>query len=96
MVSIDQYDWQGYRGQVMADALLIAAVIVGVAAAGFLVARSPTFWLGLVTLIWSRLWPIIWAVVSKRKSPEQEALDRESYRRGEDKTPGAHGHGGEH
>lgn len=80
----------------MADMLLYAAVLAGVAAAGYLVARSPAFWFGLVTLIWSRLWPIIWTIVSKRKSPEAEAADRASYRRGEDRTPGAHGHGGEH
>ena len=79
----------------MIDYALIAAVWIGVAAAAFLVARSPEFWFGLARIIVAQSWPIIWAVVSKRKSPEAEAEIRARYRRGEDITPGAHGRGGD-
>lgn len=64
----------------MADLLLYAAVLAGVAAAGYLVARSPAFWFGLVTLIWTRAWPIVWAYVSKSSLETQARAKSDSNR----------------
>lgn len=64
----------------MLDAALFVAALIGLAAGGFLVARSPAFWLGMFLLIWSRVSPFL----LKRLPPEDEAKIQEAYRRGED------------
>ena len=71
----------------------IVAVVIG-AAIWFAVQRLLS-WQGIGDLA-MLAWRAVAPGLLKRKPPEQEALDRASYRRGEDKTPGAHGHGGEH
>jgi hypothetical protein len=53
----------------MLEALLIGAVILGLFAGGVLVARSPSFWIGLVTVMIQAALPII----AKRMDPEDEA-----------------------
>jgi hypothetical protein len=61
------------------DWLLIlawAALLIGVAAAAFIYARSPSFWITFCAALFQKLWPYIWAFVSKRKSAEDEAAWR--------------------
>lgn len=58
------------------DGLLLAAAVLGFAAGGFLVARSPSFWIGLGTVLLKSAWPFI----VKRKPPEEEKKWRERQR----------------
>ena len=64
----------------MIDYLLYAAALIGVAAAAFIVARSPAFWFGLAKVATMALLPF----AMKRKPPDEEALWREAVLRGED------------
>lgn len=64
----------------MLDYVLLAAVIIGLAAGGFLVARSPTFWVGLFMVILQRAWPYL----SKPLSPEDQKKLDQSRRRAEE------------
>lgn len=63
-------------------AALIAAVLVGVAAAAFLVMRSPAFWADAGKQLAAALLPAIVRVVSKRMPPEEEAEYRAAVRAG--------------
>ena len=65
----------------MTDALLLLASMIGVGAAAFLVARSPSFWLGLVRVVLPQLMPNIWKVI-KPKNFTKAQLDKIA--RGED------------
>lgn len=60
------------------DIALFVAVLIGVAAGGFLVARSPAFWVGMGLEVFRRLMPIL----MKRMPPEKEAEWRDCIRRG--------------
>jgi hypothetical protein len=63
------------------DTLLLAAAMTGVAAAAFMVARSPVFWFGLGKVIVAALMPaILKATKPKNFTPKQ--LDQIA--RGED------------
>jgi hypothetical protein len=68
------------------DALLYLAAIIGVGAAAFIVARSPTFWLGMGAAILKAAWPYLLKAV-KPKDYTKEQLDKIA--RGEE--PGAAG-----
>jgi hypothetical protein len=62
------------------DWLLILAwvvVLAGIFCAGFIYARSPTFWITFGAALIKKLAPFIWAFISKRMSPEEEAKWRE-------------------
>ena len=75
----------------------VAVLLFGWAAYAVWVAvNNPAFWMQAAASVASAIWAAVLPVILKRKSPEAEAADRASYRRGEDRTPGAHGHGGEH
>lgn len=71
----------------MLDYVLLAAFIIGLAAGGYLMARSPAFWVGLVLVILQRAWPFLqrlFAYLRLPLSPEdQEKLDQ-SRRRAEE------------
>ena len=74
----------------------VAVLLFGWAAyAIWCAVNNPAFWWSAASSIVAAISSALLPVLLKRKPPEQEALDRASYRRGEDKTPGAHGHGGE-
>jgi hypothetical protein len=60
------------------DITLYMAVILGVGAAAFVVARSPAFWFGMAKIAFKAVLPII----LKRKSPEEEAKDHDLAARG--------------
>lgn len=66
---------------------LIAAAILGIAAGGFLVARSPTFWVGVGTALIKAAAPYIIAYLTKRMTPEKEAEFRKAIRSGQDWDP---------
>jgi hypothetical protein len=57
------------------DAVLLIATLIGVCAAAFLVARSPSFWVGLVQIVLGQLTPHIWKIV-KPKNFTKEQLDK--------------------
>jgi hypothetical protein len=63
------------------DTLLLAAAMTGVAAAAFLVARSPVFWFGLGKVIFTALMPNIIKAI-RPKNFSQKQLDQIA--RGED------------
>ena len=69
------------------DILLLVAFIGGLIAGGLLVARSPSFWLGMLELVLRRLWPYLvrlWAHLKLPLNPQsQETLDQ-SRRRAEE------------
>jgi hypothetical protein len=61
------------------DWLLIlawVAVLLGIAAAAFIYARSPSFWITFGVALFHKLWPYLWRFVSKRMTPEDEAAWR--------------------
>lgn len=60
------------------DIALFIAVLIGVAAGGFLVARSPAFWVGMAVEVFRRLLPTL----MKRMPPEKEAEWRAAQRSG--------------
>lgn len=61
-----------------ASVLAVTIFFVGIGAGGFLVARSPTFWIGLATELIKRALPFI----LKRMPPEEEKKWRDEYLRG--------------
>jgi cyanate permease len=56
----------------------IVALLVGVGAGGYLVARRPTFWVGLGVAVFNSLLPHL----AKRMTPEQEKAFQDCVRRG--------------
>lgn len=64
----------------MIDVALFIAALIGLAAGGFLVARSPSFWVGMAIVVWIKLKPFVLA----RLPPEDEKKLQDAYRRGED------------
>jgi hypothetical protein len=60
------------------EPVLILAVILGLFAGAILVARSPTFWVGLGAVIFKALLPFI----LKRMPPEEEEAWRKCMLRG--------------
>lgn len=64
----------------MLDYVLLAAFILGLAAGGFLMARSPTFWAGLVMVTLQRAWPYLVRLFVYLKLPmspeDQKTLDQ--------------------
>jgi hypothetical protein len=65
----------------MTDALLLLAAMIGVGAAAFLVARSPSFWIDLVKIVLGQAMPNIWKIV-RPKNLTKVQLDKIA--RGED------------
>ena len=61
----------------------IAVLLIGVGAGGYLVAQRPTFWAGLVVVVFKAAWPFL----SKRMTPEQERAWRDCVRRGGEWDP---------
>jgi hypothetical protein len=72
MVCAHQHNRQGDQ---VTDALLLTATMIGVGAAAFLVARSPSFWFGLAKIVLGQLMPNIWRIV-KPKNFTKEQLDK--------------------
>lgn len=64
----------------MLDYVLLAAFILGLAAGGFLMARSPAFWAGLVIVTLQRAWPYLVRLFVYLKLPmsplDQQKLDQ--------------------
>jgi hypothetical protein len=61
----------------------IAALLVGVGAGGYLVARRPTFWVGLGAAVFKSLLPHL----AKRMTAEQEKAFQDCVRRGGEWDP---------
>ena len=59
----------------MTDAVLLVATLIGVCAAAFLVARSPSFWVGVVQIVLGQLRPHILKIV-RPKNFTKEQLDK--------------------
>ena len=64
---------------------LVGAVFVGLACGAALVARSPTFWVGITTVAIKAAFPYIWLFVSKRMTPEEERAWRHDQSSGVEK-----------
>ena len=60
----------------------IAILLLGIGAGGFLVARRPTFWLGIGGVLLQRAWPYIAAYVARRNTAEVEQQMADCVRRG--------------
>jgi hypothetical protein len=60
------------------EVALIAAVLTGLVAGGFLAAQRPSFWLGLGTVMFRAALPFL----LKRMPPEKEKEWRDCIRRG--------------
>lgn len=52
---------------------LFSTLILMVAVGGFLVARTPKFWIGLGSALGAAAWPIILKYITKPNSPDIEA-----------------------
>lgn len=61
---------------------LVAAVLIGVGAAAFLVMRSPAFWYDVGAQFASKAWPAIFALLTKRMPADEEAAWREAEKAG--------------
>jgi hypothetical protein len=61
----------------------IAALLVGVGAGGYLVARRPTFWVGLGVAVFKSLLPHL----AKRMTAEEEKAFQDCVRRGGEWDP---------
>jgi hypothetical protein len=61
----------------------IAALLVGVGAGGYLVARRPTFWVGLGVAVFKSLLPHL----AKRMTAEEEKAYQDCVRRGGEWDP---------
>lgn len=69
------------------DILLIAAFVGGLVAGGLLVARSPTFWVGLLMVVISRAQPylvLLLAWLTRPLAPEDQKKLDTSRRRAEE------------
>ncbi len=64
----------------MLDAVFSIAALVGLAAGFALVARNPTFWVGMAMVVWVKLKPF----VLKRMPKEDEDEVNAAIRRGEE------------
>lgn len=64
------------------DAALFLALLLGLGAGGFMVARSPVFWIGFGKALFAALAPAVFAYITKRMDPATEAAWRECERRG--------------
>lgn len=64
----------------MIDAIFFVVALLGLAAGGFLVARNPTFWVGLAMVVWVKIRPILF----KRMPKEDEDKINAAIRRGEE------------
>lgn len=62
--------------------LCIVAVLAGLFAGAAMVARSPTFWVGLGVAVFRAGFPFVAAYVAKRMTPEEEAAWRKAERAG--------------
>ena len=59
------------------DMLLFLAALIGLAAGGFMIARSPAFWVGMGKELLKELLPVL----TKRMTPDQEQAWRDCNRR---------------
>lgn len=64
----------------MIDAVFFVVALLGLAAGAALVARSPTFWVGMALVVWAKLKPFVF----KRMPKEDEDRINAAIRRGED------------
>jgi Flp pilus assembly protein TadB len=78
MVGPHQRDRKNHQ---VSDALLLVAAILGVAAASFLVARSPSFWIGLVKVVVTALLPKLLKAIRPKNFTKKQ---RDQIARGED------------
>lgn len=60
----------------------ITAVLVGVGAAGFLVAQRPSFWVNMGVHVAKEVGPLLLKYLSRRNSPEIERKMQDCIRRG--------------
>lgn len=60
----------------------IALVCLGLAAGAFLFARRPEFWIEFGYRLFQRLWPLVWAFMSKPESPETRKARQKCERAG--------------
>lgn len=64
------------------EAVATVFICLGLFAGAFLFARRPAFWIEFSGRLCSRLWPYVWAYISKRMTPEEEAEWRKAERQG--------------
>lgn len=67
----------------MIDAVFFIAAVIGLAAGFALVARNPTFWVGMAMVVFARLKPFI-PILFKRMPKEDEDKINAAIRRGEE------------
>lgn len=70
--------------EVIALAVTLAAVFVGLTAAAVMVGQRPSFWVGAIIAILRRAWPTIKAYLFKRLTPEQESDLHQATRRAQE------------
>ncbi len=70
--------------EVIALAVMLSAMFVGLTAAAFLVGQRPSFWVGAIIAVLTRAWPTIKAYLFRRMTPEQESELRQATRRAQE------------
>lgn len=65
------------------EIIAIAVLLLGVGAGGYLVAQRPTFWLGLVVVVFKAVLPHL----AKRMTAKQELAFQDCVRRGGEWDP---------
>lgn len=63
--------------------LIVGSLVLALVGGTVLAVRSPAFWIGMVKAAIASAIPAIYATVTKRASPEEEAQVRDAERRGQ-------------
>jgi hypothetical protein len=64
------------------EAVATVVILLGLGAGAYMVAQRPAFWIEFGSRVIRRLWPLMFAYMTKRMSPEDEARMRQCIRRG--------------
>jgi hypothetical protein len=70
--------------EVIALAVMLSAMFVGLTAAAFLVGQRPSFWVGAIIAVFARALPTIKAYLFRRMKPEQESELHQATRRAQE------------
>jgi len=65
----------------------VTLVVIGLLAGGYMAAQRPSFWMEFGVRVFNALRPLLWAYLSKRMSPEDEAKMQQCLRQGREWDP---------
>jgi hypothetical protein len=69
------------------EGVAVGLVVLGLLAGGYIAAQRPSFWIEFGGRLLKKLWPLFFAYISKRMSPEKEKEFQQSVRRAQEWDP---------